>query len=941
MDNYHYLNQKTELSKESEKLYFPINKNIQIQNLFRGDSNLSKQKGRVFFINNNKKEIHLTSRAKESDLGANGPKMLTINFPPGFMITDNNTRKTASHEKNIYIQQNMANKMELNDVGSDNEKIFSSTVKKGFQDNDHRDKNYSNKERRQDQKNVDIFLEKQKYKSFKLNSNENLNININNLTKKSKYYTGSGSSLNGLNSTGNTGNLKSENDLNSGRGTSSNEKDKYEIFLDLNKTESSDNKNISNVGTILTKVKSNSNSNIIKPYYLIVNSNRGNKPSSNLMNNNSNIDSNNNSKDKCSKNNSYDKKNVKLFGSSSNSNKLVFNPSSITNQRMIKECSDSELFPSPINQLYIGNKKFANNSKELKKLYNHLSYSNINIIQNNHKKNDNHFYHHNKSENNLKSSSSKDDITSKSKSKTKNKNNNKNHTKTKKEFGKNIRTNFYENLIYQLQNNSKKNLNSGFEFDKNILKNFEIKKKQKPDVNKGITYKLYNGYKYFFDVKHGQIFLLKDVSFNLGKGIIYGMEEWNKKNENDNIYLKVYGHENNSEQKQTTWIIQYPTGGESLNDIINSVGFYDQSILFELVTKIYKSIIKIKENMNDEKYQNIPFCLCDIFINVNEHIKIIPPLIRNIPLNSITNKDKKTNFHNFPCKCKINLKLLQKLFNINKDNISFFCLGFIIIQIITQNLIFELNSYKNILTNNNNYYNKFASYKNNLEIKNNCCFVHLLLGNENERLNGNEFLLFSHFLKLYPPSLLTFLHECTSFGDNTPSPQSEFLNLYDTNRDINLTFKEILEITNLPKNEYIKFDKFLNQFEIIYKDLDINYDDFMRKMNHYKTINVLSRSFNMDKDIFLSQINKKIDKNCYSKNNNQDFNIKEKENNDNVNNFNGNNNYSPFNYSSLFIGNNKKKNNSKNIKNNSNLGRLNNPKQMHNYRSSENYDYNI
>jgi hypothetical protein len=39
------------------------------------------------------------------------------------MITDNNTRKTASHEKNIYIQQNMANKMELNDVESNNEKI--------------------------------------------------------------------------------------------------------------------------------------------------------------------------------------------------------------------------------------------------------------------------------------------------------------------------------------------------------------------------------------------------------------------------------------------------------------------------------------------------------------------------------------------------------------------------------------------------------------------------------------------------------------------------------------------------------------------------------------------------------------------------------------------------------------------------------------------------
>ena len=196
-------------------------------------------------------------------------------------------------------------------------------------------------------------------------------------------------------------------------------------------------------------------------------------------------------------------------------------------------------------------------------------------------------------------------------------------------------------------------------------------------------------------------------------------------------------------------------------------------------------------------------------------------------------------------------------------------------------------------------------------------------------------------MKLYPPSLLNFLHECTSFRDIAPSPSSDFLNIYDTNRDINLSIKEILEITNLPTNEYIKFDKFLNQFEIIYKELDINYDDFMRKMSHNKAINVLSRSFNMDKEIFLSQINKKIDNKCYSKNNKQTSNIKEKDNNDNVNNLICNNNCSPFNYSSLFIGYNNKKNNSKNINNNCNLGRLNNPKHMHNYHSNENNDQNI
>ena len=79
--------------------------------------------------------------------------------------------------------------------------------------------------------------------------------------------------------------------------------------------------------------------------------------------------------------------------------------------------------------------------------------------------------------------------------------------------------------------------------------------------------------------------------------------------------------------------MQYPTGGESLNDIINSVGFYDQNILFDIVTKIYKAIIKIKVDKNNENYKNVFFCLCDILVNLNEHIKIIPPIIRKMNTN--------------------------------------------------------------------------------------------------------------------------------------------------------------------------------------------------------------------------------------------------------------------------------------------------------------------
>jgi hypothetical protein len=133
----------------------------------------------------------------------------------------------------------MANNMELNDLGSENEKIFSNTFKKGFDYNYNNNKDNIYKERRQDKKNIDIFWQKQKSITIKFDNNEN----INNLQKKNIFYTGSGSSITGFNSTGNTGYIRSETELNSGRGASSTEKEKeknYEIFLNRIRTESSD-----------------------------------------------------------------------------------------------------------------------------------------------------------------------------------------------------------------------------------------------------------------------------------------------------------------------------------------------------------------------------------------------------------------------------------------------------------------------------------------------------------------------------------------------------------------------------------------------------------------------------------------------------------------------------------------------------------------------------
>ena len=783
MSNYSNQNQEAESISNPEKLYYLLNKNIEVRNLFKGDANL-KSKERIYYINS-KKDNHLISKGKENEIGTNGPKMLTMNFPPGFMISgNNNSRKNASHEKNLYMEKNMANDLELNDLGSDNEKIFANTAKKEFQDyNDYKD----NK----------IFGLKQKLKSF----NQNI------------YYKGS--SLPGT---------EKENN--------------YEIILNNIKTEGSDYRNNLKGGTAPTNFKSILNYN--NPFNIIMNNNQGNKTSTNLLYN-SNVDyiNNNNYNSNSYNYKCYYKKNIN--GNSSCSNKLVFNPSSITNQRMVKKNSDSELIPSSIEN-YI---------------------KNIN-------------YYSNQSDNHSKFSSSND-------SKTKNKE----KYKTQSKYINNIKPNYYESIINELQSNKRNNDNNEIEYNKDILK--YIKRNRMDKVNIGITYKIYNGYKYYFDIQNGQIYILKEVPFNIGKGIIHSLEEWSKKYENDELYLKIYGHENNHNLKQTIWIIQYPRGGETLYDVINSVGFYDQNILFNIVTKIYKSIIKLKEYY---KNLNVPFCLCDIYIDVNEHIKIIPPFIRNINLNI----NKKNTF----CKCKKYILLFQKIFNINKGFISFFCLGFLIIQIITQNLMFELNSFKYILKKikNNNSINNDSSMKK-------CCFVHLLLDNENQRLNGKDYLLFSQFLNLYPKSLLDFLHKCTNFENEIPSSASEFLNLYDTDKNLNLSFKEILGITNLIENKYIQLADFLNTFGFKCEkmNLNINKEEYIRKLNSYKIFHILSRVFGIDKENFYNKFIKKIEKINYCIKNKEKNEMKKKGFYEDINNNN--------NYSELFIGYNTKRDDEK------------------------------
>ena len=879
MESYQYMNQKNEFSSNNNKLNSPHSENNQIQNLFRGDTNQNKQNKKLYNINS-KKEIHFSSRPKGNEPKINGPKILTINFPPEFNVSNINSRKNSSHEKNLYSQINMENKMELNHDDKINNKKFANTVKKGF----------------------DILNGVKSKDNIKNINRKNLIlININKkenkikLQKKKINYArerDGESSYKGFISSPNTNYIHSETEINLRKKKSNNKTNlkqkeenrncnKYKVKIIETETSECDiHKNNPNRTTIKTNYKIDSKENLNKPFNFHIYSQPNIKqvPKSNHANNIYFNNNSNNSKEKIQNNYLNTQKNIFIIGNSNN--KLVFNPSSI-NQMMKKINSETEY-----NTLYLASK---NMGKELSNNFKY--YKQINDFYNNKGKN-----------NQFQSESlSKLSLTYEQNSSSPNKE--KNHIKTQTDLDN--RTNYYENLKNEINHKKneglKNNLNvkSAVEYNNSLLENFSIKKKLE-NINMGIAYKIHNGFKYYFNLPNEQIYILKEVSYSCGKGLIPLIELWNKKFQNDSVYLKIYDHEINFNQRQIILVIQYPTGGESINDVINSVGFYDKNYLFDIVTKIFKEITKIKKDEDNIKYKNVPFCVCDVFINVNEHIKIIPPLIRKIPIDSNLDKNNKNNYINQKyitlCKCKNNLNNILNYFK--EDSYSFFCLGFAIMQIITQNLIFDMSSFKftlNILKNSST--NIF---------KEQCCFIHLLLNIEKQYFNDSKYLLFSNFLNLYPKSLLSLLHECTNFTNNTVSASNEFLNLYDTNKNLNLSIKEILDITTIPENDYIKFDTFLNDFEILSKDIKTNPEIYLRKLNSNKVIHVLSRAFGLDKEIFRNKIKEKIGINFLEMNLDDNKEI-EKDNSFKENeykfNFNINNN------SSLLIGfNNKKRN---------------------------------
>ena len=228
--------------------------------------------------------------------------------------------------------------------------------------------------------------------------------------------------------------------------------------------------------------------------------------------------------------------------------------------------------------------------------------------------------------------------------------------------------------------------------------------------------------------------------------------------------------------------------------------------------------------------------MCDIFFDVNENLKIIPPIIRNDKLN---NKNL--------CDCKKFLIEFSKKYNIKLN--SYFCLGFLILKIITANL--NLPVFDIILNNN---------------ISKKDCLYHTLISIEKNYLNSKENLLISNLIKLYPNSIENFLCECLNFSNNVGiNPQNAWLNSYDIHQKIKLSMKEIINITKKydSKNKFQNINQLLKNFEIIYNNIKINEGDkssiknkiyFENLCSKKKVYILISKAYDIEKEEFMTKI---------------------------------------------------------------------------------------
>ena len=386
-----------------------------------------------------------------------------------------------------------------------------------------------------------------------------------------------------------------------------------------------------------------------------------------------------------------------------------------------------------------------------------------------------------------------------------------------------------ENLMENINSHSKtySNMKLPFVQDENNNDNNDNLNYYKDfNINDGIIYRITNGYKYFIHIPTFNFYMIKKLKYSYYQNLIDKINEWNINSNNNDTYLKFYKTIINNNKDYFLLLIEQPLG-YTITEIINSIGSIDNTNLRNITEKI---ILNIKEEINENI--NNEFCGCDIFLDINNKFKFIHPLIRNIH-----------SSHKL-CNCKITLLKLSKIFNIKIN--SFFCLGMIILKMISGNM--KLPCFKFLFLNYEKIRNEFQ-----------CCLFHTLLYIEKNYLDKKEFLL-KDLLNFYPKEINNFLCSCLSFNNNDNNRNIYNNNWVDENinfhQRVQISLIEILNIvqSNLNENTYKSFNEFLNNFEIIYKTIDCkllrNYKE--KLINKKIEIILFSKYYDIEKEFAIS-----------------------------------------------------------------------------------------
>ena len=145
-------------------------------------------------------------------------------------------------------------------------------------------------------------------------------------------------------------------------------------------------------------------------------------------------------------------------------------------------------------------------------------------------------------------------------------------------------------------------------------------------------------------------------------------------------------------------------------------------------------------------------------------------------------------------------------------------------------------------------------------MNNKFCVINCKMDNPKQ----NNELLLSNFLSFYDQNISNFIHKCTNFENNFNDinnyPKSDFIDDYqDIYNSINISIQDLYKtISYIKSNDYISQTNFFRTFELLYNEMKINSINFKKLLHENKVINVLIRSFEIDKSEFKSKFRKII-----------------------------------------------------------------------------------